>query len=382
MPDQFLHGVEVVEITDGLRPIQTVQSAVIGIIGTAPDADADVFPLNTPVLLAGRPPASADIGSSGTLKNAIDGIYDQAGAVVVVVRVEEGVNNAATLDNVIGDAGDNTGVHAFKTSQSVLGVTPRILIAPGFSFEIAVTTELLVVANKVRGIVVADAGNATGTAAASQNFASGFGSDRLYCVFPYVKVLRDGVESAEPTSSRAAGLIAKSDNDRGFWWSPSNQEILGIVGTATPIDFQLGEASSLANILNENKVATVIRQDGFRLWGNRSTTTDTNWMFLQTRRTADIINQSLLRAHMWAVDRNITKTYISDVTAGVNSYLNDLKAQGAILGGNCWADPELNTPTAIAQGKVYFSFDFTPPYPAEHVTFRSLLTKDYLEDIV
>lgn len=382
MPDQFLHGVEVVEITDGLRPIQTVQSAVIGIIGTAPDADADVFPLNTPVLLAGRPPASADIGSSGTLKNAIDGIYDQAGAVVVVVRVEEGVNNAATLDNVIGDAGDNTGVHAFKTSQSVLGVTPRILIAPGFSFEIAVTTELLVVANKVRGIVVADAGNATGTAAASQTFASGFGSDRLYCVFPYVKVLREGVESAEPTSSRAAGLIAKSDNDRGFWWSPSNQEILGIVGTATPIDFQLGEASSLANILNENKVATVIRQDGFRLWGNRSTTTDTNWMFLQTRRTADIINQSLLRAHMWAVDRNITKTYISDVTAGVNSYLNDLKAQGAILGGNCWADPELNTPTAIAQGKVYFSFDFTPPYPAEHVTFRSLLTKDYLEDIV
>jgi phage tail sheath protein FI len=382
MPDQFLHGVEVVEITDGLRPIQTVQSAVIGIIGTAPDADANIFPLNTPVLLAGRPPASADIGADGTLKNALDGIYDQAGAVVVVVRVEEGVNNAATLDNVIGDAGDNTGVHAFKTSQSVLGVTPRILIAPGFSFEAAVTTELLVVANKVRGIVVADAGNASGTAAAAQNFASGFGSDRLYCVFPYVKVLRDGVEAAEPTSSRAAGLIAKSDNDRGFWWSPSNQEILGITGTATAIDFQLGEASSLANILNENKVATVIRQDGFRLWGNRSTATDTNWMFLQTRRTADIINQSLLRAHMWAVDRNITKTYISDVTAGVNSYLNDLKAQGAILGGNCWADPELNTPSAISQGKVYFSFDFTPPYPAEHVTFRSLLTKDYLEDIV
>lgn len=382
MPDQFLHGVEVVEITDGLRPIQTVQSAVIGIIGTAPDADADVFPLNTPVLLAGRPPASADIGSTGTLANALDGIYDQAGAVVVVVRVEEGVNNAATLDNVIGDAGDNTGVHAFKTSQSVLGVTPRILIAPGFSFEVAVTTELLVVANKVRGIVVADAGNALATAASAQNFASGFGSDRLYCVFPYVKVLRDGVDSLEPTSSRAAGLIAKSDNDRGFWWSPSNQEILGITGTATAIDFQLGEASSLANILNENKVATVIRQDGFRLWGNRSTATDTNWMFLQTRRTADIINQSLLRAHMWAVDRNITKTYISDVTSGVNSYLNDLKAQGAILGGTCWADPELNTPSAISQGKVYFSFDFTPPYPAEHVTFRSLLTKDYLEDIV
>lgn len=34
------------------------------------------------------------------------------------------------------------------------------------------------------------------------------------------------------------------------------------------------------------------------------------------RRTADLINDSLLRAHLWAVDRNITKTYIDDVIEG------------------------------------------------------------------
>jgi len=36
----FLHGVEVIEIDDGPRPIQTVRSAVIGLVGTAPDARA------------------------------------------------------------------------------------------------------------------------------------------------------------------------------------------------------------------------------------------------------------------------------------------------------------------------------------------------------
>jgi len=44
----FLHGVEVIEIDDGPRPIRTVRSAVIGIIGTAPDASDAEFPLNIP----------------------------------------------------------------------------------------------------------------------------------------------------------------------------------------------------------------------------------------------------------------------------------------------------------------------------------------------
>ncbi|WP_299752780.1 hypothetical protein [uncultured Tateyamaria sp.] len=39
----FLHGVEIIEIDAGPRPIQTVRSSVIGIVGTAPDADADAY---------------------------------------------------------------------------------------------------------------------------------------------------------------------------------------------------------------------------------------------------------------------------------------------------------------------------------------------------
>lgn len=99
------------------------------------------------------------------------------------------------------------------------------------------------------------------------------------------------------------------------------------------------------------------------------------------RRTADILNDSLQRAHLWAVDRPITKTYVEDVTEGVNAYLRSLVAQGALLGGKCWADPDLNSPANIAQGKIFFNFDFTPPYPAEHITFRSMLTTDYIEEV-
>ena len=71
-----------------------------------------------------------------------------------------------------------------------------------------------------------------------------------------------------------------------------------------------------------------------------------------------MINQSILEAHLWAVDRCINRTYLQDVKEGVDAYLRSLIAKGAILGGKCWVDPEQNTPADIAAGKVTFDFDF------------------------
>lgn len=497
MSEQFLHGVEIVEIDVGARPIATVRSSVIGLVGTAPDAQSaavattttglavannqilwtaqaegaagnaigvkltqptsasaalavavvgltihvnlasdetgdpassaadviaavtahagaaalvsavaaydveeppglvtptvkptplsggrdDTFPLNTPVLCTRRTEA-ATLGAAGTLPAALDGIWDQAGAWVVVVRVAEGLNEGATLTNVIGDGTARTGVHALLDAESVCHVVPRILIAPGFTDEQAAVAELVGIAERLRAVIVADGPNSTDAAAIA--YRGNFGSDRVYIVDPAVTIWDTAANATAtaPASPRVAGIIAKSDNERGFWWSPSNREMNGIVGTARAVDFELGDTLSRANYLNENEVATVIRKDGYRLWGNRSCSADPKWAFLSVRRTADMVHESLLRAHLWAVDRNITKTYIEDVTEGVNNYLSHLVKVGAIIGGRCWADAELNTPDQIAQGKVYFDFDFTPPYPAEHITFRSHLVNDYLVEII
>ena len=235
---------------------------------------------------------------------------------------------------------------------------------------------------RLRAVIVADGPNTTDADAIT--YRNNFGSDRVYLVDPQVKYFdtATNAEASQPASSRVAGVIARSDNERGFWWSPSNREIYGVTGTARGVDFELGNSESRANYLNENEIATIIHVDGYRLWGNRSCASDPKWAFLSVRRTADMIHESLLRGHLWAVDRNITKTYIEDVVAGVNAYLSGLTARGAILGGRCWADEELNTPASIANGRVYFNFDFTPPYPAERITFRSHLTNDYLATLL
>ncbi|WP_455474737.1 phage tail sheath subtilisin-like domain-containing protein [Bartonella sp. B30(2025)] len=458
----FLHGVEVIESDDGTRSLRTAQSAVIGIVGTAPDADAQAFPLNTPVLVSGSLSQAAKLDKTGkrrgTLLNALDLIFKQVGAIVVVVRVEEGDNKHTTFSNILGGVNSNgayEGVHALIGAQSIVGQTPRILIAPGFTHQRPVTlskinvtnqgsgysratvkitggatakaiisdgkitsivikdngtdyqtapsvtiegdgagatakaeikatsnpvaAELLGIAERLRAIVVIDAPNTTDEAAFA--VAKDFDSKRAMIIDPFVTVNHDGKILTEPASAAVAGVIAKTDFTHGFWHSPSNKVINGIVGIARPIDFSIGDRSSRANLLNEQNITTIIRENGYRLWGNRTLSSDIKFAFLSVVRTADMINDAILRGHLWAVDRNIKKTYMSDVSESVNAYLRDLKAQGAILSGRCSPDLELNTASAIESGKVYFNVEFTPTTPAEHITFRSRITHDYLEEI-
>ena len=385
MPEQFLHGIEIIELDDGPRPIRTVKSSVIGLVGTAPGADEEKFPLDTPVLIAGRRTDAAGLGKTGTLPAAIDGIFDQCGAMVALIRVAEGADDAATKSNIIGGVDDDTakrtGLQALLDCRSEIKVIPRILAVPGFSHELAVGTEMNALAQRMKSVCIVDGPNTTDMDAIS--YRENYGSDRVYVVDPWVKVW-DTVQNKEivqPASARVAGLISKMDNTRGWWWSPSNQVIDGIVGISRGIDFELGDFNCRANYLNENEVATIVHQDGYRLWGNRGCSIDPKTAFLCVRRSADMIAESILYAHLWAVDRGITKTYLEDVRDGVRSYIRHLKKVGALIGGDCWVDPEINTPDQIAQGIVYWDYDFTPVYPAEHLVFRSHIVDRYLTDL-
>ncbi len=53
----YHHGVQVLEINDGTRVISTVSTAIVGMVCTASDADAETFPLNKPVQ---RPTAGSE----------------------------------------------------------------------------------------------------------------------------------------------------------------------------------------------------------------------------------------------------------------------------------------------------------------------------------
>jgi phage tail sheath protein FI len=387
MPDQFLHGVEVVQIDDGIRPIRTVKSSVVGIVGTAPDADAAAFPAETPVLVKG-PRHAAGLGATGTLKDAYNAVYAQGVDTAVVIRVEEGADAAATAAAVAGAVETQTGVWALLTAKAVTGQEPRILVAPGFANATAIAPTnpaidaLVSIADRLRAVVICDGPNTTEADAIAA--AALYGTRRLYMVDPHVRAFDadDDAIVTRPASGYAAGVLSRTDQERGFWWSPSNQLMRGLSDTARPISFHLSSRETEANRLNEAKVATVINDEGFRLWGNRTTSSDALWAFLPVVRTADMIYESLEVAHRWALDRPFSAQLLLDIQESVAAYLRTLTARGAILGGRVWLDPELNTETELKAGKLYVNFDIEPPAPLEHLTFRAYRNGEYYEELV
>lgn len=387
MPDPFLHGIETKEIDNGIRSIRTVTSSIIGLVGTAPEADAVKFPLNTPVLVTG-PRMAAEMGAEGTLTDAYSAVYSQGVNIAIVVRVEAAEDAQATLANVIGTPAAQTGVWALMLAGSLTGQTPRILAAPGFTgvgepqTANPVIGALISVAERLRGIAVADGPNTTETDAIAMR--GNHGSDRLFIVDPAVRVFDTTSQEmvTRPASGYVAGLISKRDREKGFWWSPSNQIVTGIGGTARPISFQINSPDTEANRLNEHEVATIVRKDGFRLWGNRSTASDQLWAFLNVRRTADMIYESIEQAHLWAMDRPFSEQLLRDIRDSVQAYINTLVARGALLGGRVWLDPELNSEATLKAGKLYMNFDIEPPAPLERLTFMAYRNGEYYEELV
>lgn len=128
----FHHGTRVFQSAETPVLVRLAQTAVIGLIGTAPDADAVKFPLNKPVQIL-RPADAADLGADGTLSDAIDSIFDQIGCPIILVRVEEGGSMPETWSNAIGSQTAFTGVHAFRRAASDGLYKPKLLCAPGLT---------------------------------------------------------------------------------------------------------------------------------------------------------------------------------------------------------------------------------------------------------
>ncbi|PTQ70855.1 hypothetical protein C8R26_13142 [Nitrosomonas oligotropha] len=380
----FFHGVTVSLVDTGPRPISIPSSSIIGLVGIF-TTGSGLAAYNEPVLIVSYREAVAKFGASAPITKAAKGIFDQLSAVVVAVGVQVGVDSAATTSAIIGGVtvgGERTGLQALLDGKSKFNAQPRLIVAPGHSSTQAVATAMDTLAAKLRAIAIVDGPNTNDDDAI--DYAENFGSKRVYMVDPALKVW-DETTSAEivmPASPYVAGLFARTDKEYGFWASPSNKEFLNVIGTARPVEFLDGDDTCRANLLNNAHITTIIRDGGYRLWGNRTLSSDAKWGFVTRVRTLDIVMDAILFGHKWAVDRSITKTYVKDVTEGLQAFMRDLKALGAIINFEVYPDPELNTVSQLEQGRVYWNIRFTDVPPAENPQFRVEVTNQWITEVL
>lgn len=379
-----MHGLTITESATGPRPIAESSLAVIGLIATATTTgdtaavaalDA-AFPLNTPVLIPGNVnEAAAAAGDGGTLAPALEAIGDQASALVVVVRVAQGNDQAGTDDNVIGaqTAGAYTGMQALLAAEARLGVRPRILGAPGLDTQ-DVVTELVEVAKALRGMVYAAA--IGDDVAEAVTYRGEFGERELMLIWP------DTSKSETfpgDIVARALGLRAQIDEQTGWHKTISNVVLAGVTGMDRDVHFDLLDPSTAAGVLNDAPVTTIIRREGYRLWGNRTcASSDTpEFSFESAVRTSHALQDIIASVVAPFLDQPMTIGLIKDLLETGNAAFRQLAIEGRIIGAQMFFDENANSETQLAAGRPTFRIQYTPVAPLENPRVNLVITDFY-----
>lgn len=383
MAGEYHHGVRVIEINEGTRPIRTISTAIVGLVCTADDADAAAFPLDTPVLLTNVQAAIGKAGTTGTLAASLQAIADQTKPVTVVVRVATGETDAETTSNIIGTTtatGKYTGMKALLAAKSRLHVTPRILGVPGLD-SLPVATALVAIAQQLRGFAYVRA-DGSKTKEEAVAYRENFGAREVMVIWPDFEnwsTVSDSTVVA-PAVATALGLRAKLDQEIGWHKTLSNIPVNGVTGISADVFWDLQNSATDANYLNSNEVTTLINEGGFRFWGSRTCADDPLFAFENYTRTAQVLADTMAEAHLWASDKPMHPSLIRDIVEGINAKFRELITSGYLIGGEAWYDESANDAATLKAGKLFIDYDYTPVPPLEDLTLRQRITDRYLVD--
>lgn len=384
----YHHGVRVEEVNTGTTTLRIVSTAVIGLVATGPDADAEKFPLDKPVLFTNIAKALDAAGSTGTLPMALKAIADQARPTIIVVRVPVGEGQtpeeiaADQTSLVIGEnaGGARSGIQALLTAQQQLGVKPRILGAPGLDSK-PVADALTAAAEKMRAMAYVSAHGADDLSDALA-YAEQFGKRETMVIWPEFKAWDTKANTAVvvPAVAYALGARAAIDQQQGWHKTISNVPVTGPMGISKDVYFDLQSSETDATLLNEGNVTTLVNMNGYRFWGSRTCSTEAYFRFESATRTAHIIADTIAEGHFEFVDKPLHPSLVKDIIEGINARFRSLKAMGYILDGKAWFNAEVNTAENLKGGKLIIDYDYTPVPPLEDLGFQQRITDKYYAD--
>ncbi|SUT91522.1 phage tail sheath protein [Actinobacillus lignieresii] len=382
--DEYLHGVEVVEINSGSQTISTVATSVIGVVCTGDAADAETFPLNTPVLLLNPLNYLEKAGKTGTLKRTLNSIGSIVRTPTVVVRVSESEDSDTLTANVVGtqENGKFTGLKALLTAQSMVFVKPKLLAAPGLDNQ-TVATELITISKKLNAFCfVSDNGATTKEQAVA--YARNFSAREVMMIWSDWQSFNTDTKTydVDYATARAVAVQAWIDKNIGWHKNISNVEVDGVTGITKPVDFDINESSTDANFLNSKNITVCLNDGGFKYWGSRTLSSDTRWAFQQATRTAQIIKETIGAGLKWVMDQPITVLRVKMMIDAINSKLRQWASgdDPRILGARVWVAEEI-TADIIKSGKFLIKYDYHWIPSLESLGLEQRVNDEYVVDL-
>jgi phage tail sheath protein FI len=163
-------GLEFFRVDDQPQPVVGANMDVIGIVGPCSTADEEAFPLNTPVYMYSNDLVMlGKLGDSvgyfdGYIADAINGINAQladfqVAAQLIIVRTEYGtaadhnIKLQQTIAGIMGQSVMGNGIWALLKAPNKLYTTPRIIICPGYTGQMANSLDTLRTGTVGRGYI-------------------------------------------------------------------------------------------------------------------------------------------------------------------------------------------------------------------------------------
>jgi hypothetical protein len=175
-----------------------------------------------------------------------------------------------------------------------------------------------------------------------------------------------------------AGVIARTDSQRGIWKAPAGNDasLIGAVELTVKLtDGENGVLNPLA--VNCLRAFPVI---GRVVWGSRTLRgadqLASEWKYLPVRRLALYIEESLFRGTQWVVFEPNDEPLWAQIRLNLGAFMHNLFRQGAFQGSSprdayfVKCDSESTTQNDIDRGIVNIVVGFAPLKPAEFVVIK------------
>jgi uncharacterized protein len=238
--------------------------------------------------------------------------------------------------------------------------------------------------HKRRAVLLVDPPlNWTSVAAAESNIDSiGVARDDHVAVYFPRLLMPDPLQENRPAAfapcGAVAGVIARTDGERGVWKAPAGQDAVlrGVQGLSIALtDGENGRLNPLG--LNCLRSFPVI---GTVVWGARTyrgaDRLSSEWKYLPVRRLALYIEETLFRNLQWVVFEPNDEPLWAQVRLNVGAFMQNLFRQGAFQGTSpreaylVKCDKETTTQNDIDRGIVNIVVGFAPLKPAEFVIIK------------
>lgn len=301
-----------------------------------------------------------------------------------------GGNDGAVLGEpeFLGDRAQKTGIHGLlKTDIFNLLCIPAD--ARGGTLPPGVWEKAAELCHERRALLVVDppaawdanpdtAAQTVKAAQAASGIISLTHASNAALYFPRLRkrdVLRDGQVDAFLPCGAVAGIMARTDVNRGVWKAPAGIEatVSGAEGLTVNMT---NEENGLLNPIGVNCLRS-FPNIGRVVWGARTLKghdqLSDDYKYVPVRRLALFIEESLYRGTQWVVFEPNDEPLWAQIRMNVGAFMQRLFRQGAFQGASprdayfVKCDAETTTPDDVNRGIVNIVVGFAPLQPAEFV---------------